>query len=192
LATIGLGAAGLYFANNLRQQTRFRLADARRDAYAKLWELTKIATPTRLDLLGWEGTLKKNEREQLYRQTTDWYYEDGNGMLLEEPTRSVYLNAKHNLLCEDDELRPANILESLPARMTSEQKRGCLSIRQISLLRTQMKTDLAIFGVPFASDLRRHERWFLMYSGVRLTRKPWDAASAMPAPPEDCGKRPFT
>jgi hypothetical protein len=39
-----------------------------------------------------------------------------------------------------------------------------------------MKTDLAIYGQPYAEHLARHEKTFLRGCGVKLWRKPWRAA----------------
>ena len=37
---------------------------------------------------------------------TDWHYADGDGMLLTATTKKVYLNVKHNLICESSDLQP--------------------------------------------------------------------------------------
>jgi hypothetical protein len=187
VATIGLGIVGFYLAHNYRRQAKIRLAEARRTAYAELWQETGLAAPTRLDQEGLAGVLTPGERERLYQRFTTWYYQDGNGMLLEDQTRRMYLDAKHNLTCPDDQLRPPGLLEHFPEHMSEEQKRGCLSIRQLSLLRTQMKADLAIFGRPYVKSLREHERRFLEHCGVRLNRRPWRAATSQSPPAEDCG-----
>ena len=177
VATFAVGIISIYFANSYRRQARIQLAEARRAAYAKLWEITGLAAPTRLDNAGWRGALSERERTRLYESMTDWYYRDGNGMLLDTATRRVYLEAKHNLYCADEDLRPSRILRALPGDMTAQQRRGCISIRQLSLLRSQMKTDLAIYGEPYVRRLTRHERAFLTYCGINLGRDPWRAAA---------------
>ena len=108
LVTLFLGGVGLYFANNYGRQTRARLADARQQAYAELWEITGFAASTRLDK-GGSGPLTEVERKTLYRELTTWYYKGGNGMLLPRTTRELYLNAKRNLLSEPEDLNPPNI-----------------------------------------------------------------------------------
>jgi hypothetical protein len=185
-----LTIVGLYFANNYRLQARIQLAEARRAAYAKLWEITGLATPTRLDTAGWKGALTEDERTRLYHSMTVWYYQDGNGMLLDTATRNVYLDVKHNLTCTEKDLRPPEILNALPPEMTVIQRRGCISIRQLSLLRSQMKTDLAIYGQPYVRTLTLHERLFLTNCGIKLERQPWRAASTGPAKSDQCGGPP--
>jgi hypothetical protein len=185
-AAVVVSLIGLYFANNYRLQARIQLAEARRAAYAKLWEITGLATPSRLDIAGWKGVLTEAERARLFHAMTVWYYQDGNGMLLDTATRNVYLGVKHNLTCVDTELRPPEILNALPPEMTVEDRRGCLAIRQLSLLRSQMKTDLAIYGRPYVGTLTLHERLFLINHGIELERQPWRAASTGPAKSEQC------
>jgi hypothetical protein len=106
---------------------------------------------------------------------TDWYYKDGGGMLLEDTTKNVYLNAKHNLVCATDRFKPQSarrlLKEDLP--VDDEVARGVLSIRQLSLLRTQLKADLAIFGQSYTKRLARHEREFLIECEVDLNTEPW-------------------
>lgn len=189
-ATVALGVAGLYLANNYRRRVQVELASARRESYSGLWEITGLAAPTRLRS-GGEGVLSSEERDRLYQGLTDWYYSAGNGMLLAKNTRAIYLSAKHNLNCSDELLQPAGVklLSSFPAQLTREEKRGCLSIRQLSLLRTQMKSDLAVFGRVYSGTLRLHEREFLSYTLQTRSwrwRKPWRYSSQGEPPPELC------
>lgn len=49
----------------------------------------------------------------------------------------------------------------------AERRRGCVVIRQASLLRAQIKTDLAMhFGFYYYSDLRSDDRRFLKSCGL--------------------------
>jgi hypothetical protein len=191
VVTLLLGLIGVYLGHNYRRQVRLDLASHRLEAYSSLWEETGLAAPTRLD----EGTglaevgrplsrsLSVDERMRLYRHLTTWYYKNGGGMLLAADTRSLYLNAKHNLVCADESLAPkafrkhlvSEALLSHDRRLTAAE-RGCYSIRQLSLLRSQMKADLAIYGVPFVGTLQRHEQEFLRGCGVNLLRRPWRRA----------------
>jgi hypothetical protein len=187
VVTAILGVAGLYLGNSYRRRAQVELAEARRTSYSKLWEITKTAAPTRLRP-GGAGLLTRDEREKLFTQMTDWYYDDGNGMLLAAKTRALYLSAKHNLTCADEDIKPNGLalVASFPSHLTTEQRRGCLSIRQLSLLRTQMKSDLAVYGRVYSENLRSHEREFLRHCGMRLWRRPWRASSRGQSPPEDC------
>lgn len=180
LGTLGLAVVGAWAAHSYRRRMRFELAEARRAAYAALWEITGLAAPTRLDTGGIDGYLTRAERQTLYQAMTNWYYEDGNGMLLEDTTRNVYLNGKHNLVCATDKFRPQQAWDDIKADLPidDERARGVLSIRQVSLLRTQLKSDLAIFGQTYTRKLARHERRFLEECGIDLRAKPWSQAVA--------------
>jgi hypothetical protein len=145
-----------------------------------LWEATGLAAPTRLEFEGIRGALSAKERQSLYQQLTDWYYRDGNGMLLESETRRLYLDAKHNLCCSPSDLRPTNLLRLLPGMLDKEQQRGLIAIRQLSLMRTQMKKDLAIYGRPYVGSLTAHEKAFLRHCKINLRAQPWRRASLGP------------
>lgn len=183
-AGVALAVVTAILANSYRRRMRLELAEARLEAYGRLYEITGLAAPIRLDLRGDKGSLTPSEREELYRELTTWYYRDGNGMLLEGDTRDVYLTAKHNLLCYDDRFRPAtawsSIQEDMPPGQGTEDLetlRGVISIRQLSLLRTQLKRDLAIFGSPYKDTLAKHEQEFLVECGVDLDKPPWKGAT---------------
>src|SRR4051812_47511837 len=105
VVTAALTVVGLYYANSLRRRTNAEVekgvAEKRFSSYAALWAPLKLASPMR------DSPLTRLERESLFDSLTDWYYKDGNGMLLTEQTRNIYLNAKRNLTCVDDRLVPA-------------------------------------------------------------------------------------
>lgn len=185
LATIALTGVGVVLANSYVRRMRFELAEARRTAYSALWAVTGRAAPTRLDTAGSRGCLESGERWALYQDMTSWYYRDGNGMLLEPATRNVYLNAKHNLVCAEDQIRPSEAWTAIKddlrrsgAKLDDDDVRGVLSIRQLSLLRTQLKTDLAIYGQIYTTALAQHEREFLKECNIDSDTRPWRAAFA--------------
>ena len=171
--TAAVAAVGLYWAHSYARQVNLLLADRRMTAYGRLWALTEVARPTRIEFEN--NPLSKQERQSLHESMTSWYYADGNGMLLSGVTKSVYLAAKSNLVCPDDKMQPPAVGEELKDRSANEieQLRGQLSIRQLSLLRTQMKTDLAIYGRPFGPRLKHSDKAFLLHCGVQLSKKPW-------------------
>jgi hypothetical protein len=180
LATLGLAAVGAWLAHNYRRRMRLALAEARRTAYAELWQVTGVGAPTRLDTAGPDGCLTRAERQDLYQSMTSWYYKNGNGMLLEVTTREVYLNAKHNLVCTIRKFKPPDVWDTIRKDLPDldeEQVRGVLSIRQLSLLRTQLKSDLGIFGETYTHNLTQHDRRFLEKAGVDLGSKPWKQAA---------------
>lgn len=164
--TAVLTLAGLYFGNSLRLKTRTEVeasvTEKRFAAYATLWAQTKTASPMR------GAPLTQAERSKLYDKLTDWYYDDGNGMLLTEQTRNIYLKAKKNLTCPTEELVP----ESLAAR-DRDAVRGQASIDQLSLLRTSMRADIRIFTQPYDEELSPEDIAFLEASKVDLHRPPW-------------------
>jgi hypothetical protein len=170
--TAVLGLAGLYFANSLRLRTRAEVeagvAEKRFAAYAALWAHTKMASPMR------GAPLTADERKDLYNKLTDWYYDDGNGMLLTERTRNIYLNAKKNLTCPTEDLVPESLAEQVARE--GDAVRGQASIDQLSLLRTSMRADIRIFTEPFKETLKPADIAFLDASKVDLNSPPWREA----------------
>ena len=170
--TAVLTIVGLFFANSLRLRTRAEVekgvAEKRFTAYSALWAYTKIASPMR------GSPLREDERACLYTTLTDWYYDDGNGMLLTEQTRNIYLNAKRNLTCPDEELVPETLAEHvLAAQADREALRGQASIDQLSLLRTSMRADIRIFTEPYKEALSREDLTFLESCKIDLSQQPW-------------------
>ena len=182
VATLVVTAVGLWLAYNYRRQMALKLSETRLDAYSRLWEITGVAAPVRQDGWGDDGYLRLDERRELWAAMTDWYYAKGNGMLLTAITKEVYLNVKHNLICEPSKLRPAGLAAQikpyLPAGQELDAKvRGNLVIRLVSLLRTQLKSDLTIYGPTYSGKLNNYERFFLRESGVNLRSKAWGKAA---------------
>ena len=166
--------AALYFGNSLRRKTRAEVeanvAEKRFSAYAALWAKTKNASPMR------SAPLTAAERSLLYDGLTDWYYEGGNGMLLTEQTRNIYLLAKRNLTCANTDLVPELLVEQVARG--GDAVRGQASIDQLSLLRTSMRADLWIFTEPYDQALSDEDISFLTASKVDLHDDPWrDAIS---------------
>jgi hypothetical protein len=170
--TAVLTLVGLYFGNSLRLKTRTEVeanvAEKRFAAYAGLWAETKIASPMRA------APLTPAERSQLYDKLTDWYYDDGNGMLLSEKTRNIYLRAKKNLTCPANELVPESLAEQ--AAQDGDAVRGQASIDQLSLLRTSMRADIRIYTQPYDEELSPEDVAFLKASKIDLDLPPWKHA----------------
>jgi len=173
LVLLGVGA---YLANNLRRQLQMKIVDRRLDSYAHLWDLMKVAGPWKkesgLDLIS------ARERKELYDSMTDWYFDCGNGMLLAPATREIYLTAKFNLSCDDKRLRPPELMGARPQNPQERERwRGKLSMSQLSLLRHQMRIDMAINAKPYKTGpLGPEDRMFLKEAGVDLRKKPWKAS----------------
>jgi len=181
-ATVVVAAVGLWLAHSYRRQMVLRLSQTRLEAYSRLWEITGVAAPTRLDGWGEDGYLRIDERRELWEAMTDWYYGDGGGMLLTAITKDVYLNVKRNLICEPPKLRPRGLAKKIEKELPEGRKLddkvlGILAIRLVSLLRTQLKSDLTIYGATYSGKLAEYERFFLEESGVNLYSKAWATAA---------------
>jgi hypothetical protein len=267
LGTLIVGIAGLYLTHSIRRQLNLKIAEQRLTAYSALWVITLVATPSRLQekeesgSSTAEGPLTVADRLLLHHKMTSWYYEHGNGMLLESRTRAMYLKVKQNLICPLEEFQPyyrddtfhkqpyktGELLHKLqepsnaqlqelrkllqsekwsdkelkdlskiakewsceelkeiktwrkqpgsllwltpkPQFETDEElkevlmkeyvnQRGRLSIHQLSLLRTRMKADLAIYGPPFEPVRRLSDIEFLQCCNERIAERPWNVAS---------------
>jgi hypothetical protein len=172
LVGFSTAAVALYAAraaNSYRRQLDLRTSDRRFEAYARLWEITADASPHR------RSSMTKSERLDLYESiASGWYYQNGNGMLLAYATREVYLRCIENLRCADDELYPSSLVGEMPEDAAArEEWRGRLSQDQFSLLRTQMKTDLAIIGRIFRGALTQRDIEFLQACEINTSREPW-------------------
>ncbi len=182
---LGLGIIGLYLANSFSRQNRVRVAERRLGAYAALWETMEVATPVRL--ARWTARpLTRAEREALFLACTHWYYDRGNGMLLAGGTRSLYLRVKDNLVCPLEHYEPAVMRQKLAALPADAQAcaRGYLSIQQLSLLRTRMKADLAVYGPPYHRTLTADDKALLRFCGENLYARPWSVSPTEALQPE--------
>jgi hypothetical protein len=170
--TLVLGIAGFVVARKIDRDVKLKLAERRLAAYERLWALMRPASP-------YSKPLGDRGRELLHDKFTDWYYEHGDGMLLEPQSRDVYFEAKNNLVRELTKLTPDASRQRLEGVTADELEgeRGKLSQRQLSLLRTQLKSDLAMFGRPYGEPLRGEDRAFLVYCGVDIGKKPWSEAT---------------
>lgn len=185
-AAVVATAVGLWLAHNYRRQMALKLSQTRLEAYSRLWEITGVAAPTRLDGWGENGHMRLEERRDLWAALTDWYYAKGGGMLLTEDTKAVYLNVKHDLICESSGLRPQGLAEQIRSDLglpndheLDDRVRGTLAIRLLSLLRTQLKSDLRIYGPTYAGELSEYELFFLKHSGVDLGSEAWAQAAGL-------------
>lgn len=182
IITAALAIVGLYLAHSYRRQIALRVAERRLSTYAALWDKMGVATPVRIVAWNVSQPLTAKEREELFRAFTAWYFEDGNGMLVGDSTRTIYLRVKDNLVCPIEYYQPQSIREKLQKLLPEEQDkaRGTLAIRQLSLLRTRMKADLSIYGVPYHSNLDEDDKALLKHCGESLSSKPWDSRKHIP------------
>jgi hypothetical protein len=147
---------GLYLAHSYRRQQRLRIAERRLDAYGQLWELTEVARPTRVKdvSVDREGPLTREEARELYHELTHWYFRSGNGLLLPDATKRLYLKVKARLgaYAEDD--------------VASSDEEGTRRIAELGLLRNQMRLDLDIYSVPYLSSPGPESRDVLEAAGI--------------------------
>ncbi len=138
--TIFLGLVGLWLAHNYRRQIRLKLAERQADAYMRLWTLTSAASPGRLT------PPDRAERQKLADEINRWYFDEGAGIFVSAPTRDLLIGVLANLVGPIGALRPVALAEELAGlpEPEAERRRGCAIVRQMSLLRTQLKTDLAM------------------------------------------------
>jgi hypothetical protein len=133
---------GLYLAHSYRRQQRLRIAERRLDSYGELWALMEVARPTRIKdvSVDREGPLKRDEARKLYQDMTHWYFGSGNGLLLPDATKDLYLKVKKRL-------GDYAVGRDSPSGGDGKQR-----IMEIGLLRAQMRLDLDIYSVPYLSS----------------------------------------
>jgi len=137
--TVLIGVVGLLLANSYARQVKIRLVDRLVEAYSRLWEITEVApVGSRLD---------QQQRAALHEAMRAWYFKHGDGMFLNPRTRDLYLAVRNNLVCDIADMLPEPLRDSLAALpdTDAERRRSCITTRQISLLRTQLKFDLSIY-----------------------------------------------
>lgn len=147
---------GLYLAYSFHRQQRLKIAEQRIDAYRRLWEVMGPARPSRLDPGDGAGPITAAEAGELYDAITAWYFTNGNGMLLTQATRSMYLEAKRRL----------GTYATATADAAREPDAAKRRMRELSLLRTQMKFDLTIYGVFQPNSLDAEDEEFIRGCGL--------------------------
>src|SRR3954447_284823 len=174
LVTLVVGFASVFFAYNYRRQLALRAAERRIDAYGLLWTAMHVARPSRKDIEG--EVITAAERGALEAQMSLWYFTGGSGMLLTQDTRQMYFAVKRNLVCQDAKLMPAVARDQIVALDDAgarEWARGDLAMRQLSLLRTQMKADLDIYGRLYGENLGPKDIAFIRACDLDPGRPPW-------------------
>jgi len=159
-----IAVVGLYLAHSFRRSQRLTIAEKRLGSYQALWELMEVARPTRLKPWDAAGPLSPAEARDLYTAMTHWYYGHGQGMLLTDRTKTLYLRTKERL---------GAYSASAPADWATEGERR---IDELSLLRTQMKRDLDIYGVFYAEKLDENTESLLRSAHIdpeRWLARPW-------------------
>jgi hypothetical protein len=163
LITTAIALIGLYLTHSLRRQQRLRIAEKRLDSYRRLWALMEVVRPSRLIDVDGSGPLTHDEARKLYQDATHWYFEDGNGMLLTERTRTLYFLARANL-------------GEYATDQVENSETAVRIMRQFSLLRTQMKLDIDRYGTfGLEAQIDEDDRNFLRSAGIGVRRWGWAA-----------------
>ncbi|KPI02426.1 hypothetical protein OV450_4676 [Actinobacteria bacterium OV450] len=157
---------GLWLGHNYRRQVRLQLSEHVLHAYRKLWQITALSPSDR------RTTMTRQERVELAAALNDWYYADGHGMLLPAPTRRLFFALRHNLLSGWTEMQPPSLVRHLGMLDSGvvESVAACACNRELSLLRTQLKSDLSLYtGGSHLRLLRQDEADLLKSCGVSLS-----------------------
>jgi hypothetical protein len=162
--TSAIAVIGLILAHSFTRQQRLKIADQRVDGYRKLWGQMFVARPSRVEPPENKSPLNPQEAADLHGEMTKWYFKDGQGMLLRHDTREMYLAAKRRLG-----------QYSLEDQRGDWAKAGNRVMRDLSILRSQMKSDLKIYGVFYFDSLDEGDRKFIRASGLDPERwgRPW-------------------
>ncbi|MFF0415352.1 hypothetical protein ACFYUY_33575 [Kitasatospora sp. NPDC004745] len=160
---MAVAAAGLWLAHNYRRQLKGKLTERMLAAYLELWELTAVSDLNR------EPPMTDEESRQLAEEMMTWYYANGNGMLMSPKTRALFFTVRGNLVAPVQNLQPASV-RTAPAEVegpTAGLRITCIRARQLSVLRTRLKTDMAMyFGARHLRKLRRDEWELLRLCGM--------------------------
>ena len=178
IVSIVVAAVGVYLGNSIRRKGREERETAtiakRFEVYPKLWAATKGAAPM-AEVVEPAQDLTRDDLDALYTRLDEWFWDQGGGTYLGEPSRTIYLRAKENLRRRDDDLWPESARDRV-ARVPPERRgyaRSALARRQLSLLRSAMRADLGIHGRPYRGGLTEDDKDFLRRCGARLWRRPW-------------------
>jgi hypothetical protein len=162
-----ISVIGLWLGNNYRRQLRMQLTEQVLRSYGKLWEISGLSPSDR-------STLPTDEeRRQLAAEFESWYYAGGNGMFLPARTRNLFFAVKRNLTATPETIRPPVLAEYLSGLPQAEAAgvASCSCNRQLSLLRSQLKQDLAFYtGGAHLKVLRPDEEELLQICGITTGR----------------------
>jgi hypothetical protein len=164
--TSAITLAGLYLAHSLMRQQQVRVAQERLACYRDLWARMAVSRPDRLLAADGAGPMTLDEARSMYDAFSTWYFDCSGGMMLTAPTLAMYLVAKRRL---------AASLSAARADEGSWNTESLSRMRELSLLRTQMKSDVAIYGRFYPGSLSASDEEFLRACGFNPSRWacPW-------------------
>jgi hypothetical protein len=156
------------------------MSEKRFESYGALWSKLGGTSPFRR--LTGQGPLSNAERATLFDEIGNWYYESGNGLLLSNQVRNIYLVIRENLRCSPKDLKPTSLAGQVIASPDGDAIRGTAAIRHFSLLRTAMRADLSIFTSPWGTDLTDEDIEFLTSCKVNTSAQPWRRSAPQSSP----------
>lgn len=172
IVTAAAALIGILIANNIWRQRKIGLAKHRKEAYAALFAKMRRTSEE-------EPELDDDDRARLFGELTKWYYKSGNGMFLPAKTFDLWQKVRDSLTCPDKDIVPKSLREKLIKAGPTEYCRSAITKSQFSLLRTQMKADLAVYREDISSGkLEWWNRDLLKACRIPLWKKPWRGAGA--------------
>lgn len=168
VSTVVLGVIGLWIANNYRRQVRASLSLRVSEAFSRLWE---ISGETRF-IKYW--AIDEVARKTVAAEMRDWYFKHGDGMYLTAVSRSMFFDIAETLEGNPENMHPESVRRQFEKLSQPDREKylACVCRRQLSLLRTQLKNDLAVYdeGAMF-SFLRPDEKELLADCYIRPSRR---------------------
>jgi hypothetical protein len=160
ILTTAVALVGLWAAHSFGRQQRLRIAEQRLSDYRGLWKLMAIARVSRGedDDPHSSGPVSREEALTLYDGLTVWYFDQGGGLSLPDDTKRLYLEVKKRIGDHASARAPASDVEG--------SKRV---IRDLSLLRTQVKNDVGVYGrsyFSFDEVLNDEDKALLLAAGI--------------------------
>ena len=95
-----------------------------------------------------QGPLSRDEARTIYNEMTHWYFGSGNGLLLPDPTKRLYLEVKARLGRYAEGSDRADVEAG-----HSPADEGTRRISEIGMLRAQTRADLDIYGLPYLTGV---------------------------------------
>jgi len=137
-----LGLMGLWLGNSYRRKVRSDTTTLLLGCYVTLWEVTgRVGSPEVRE------PMTERARLELSADLDRWYFEKGAGLILPWRTRELFFFIRNNLRRPRSEILPASLASAIVqlSDLDADLRHSCVLRRQLSLLRSQMKADLALY-----------------------------------------------
>ncbi len=168
VVTVALGGIGVLGVSTYRQHRRLRLAQDRLQPYAALWKATGKSRAN--------TTMTPELARELEKDLRDWYFgKHGGALVLPIPTLKMLL-----LLLDDLEAVGKSDLPDPDGDKAGSTEAADRVKQAVSLLRTQLKLDLDVYGEDEGRQLRALARRVVDPADVDLRRDVLEAACIDP------------